>query len=155
MLFFLWIIISMQHLFFLLVFDYNTLLLHPLLKNKAKQESITQPTWWTNTCAPRGLMSNTALRKVSRYRLSSSVRIVLKRSLNTRLTFRSTLCKETSRPSRDAWSIKVCKPRISDGRQKMVWKYDMGENAKTQTKREEEKTLWELLSYVVLYLRNI
>ncbi|TNN69635.1 hypothetical protein EYF80_020125 [Liparis tanakae] len=32
-----------------------------------------------NTCAPRGLMSSTARRRVSRYRLSSSVRMVLKR----------------------------------------------------------------------------
>lgn len=82
--------------------------------------SAVKPTWWMNTCAPRGLMSKTARRKVSRYRLSSSVRIVLKRSVKTRLTLRSTLCKETSRPSRDAWSIKVCKPRISEQKEIMT-----------------------------------
>lgn len=59
-------------------------------------------------------MSSTARRRVSRYRLSSSVRIVLKRSVKTRLTFRSTLCRDTSRPIRDDWSMKVCKPRMSE-----------------------------------------
>lgn len=89
-----------------------------------------------NTCAPRGLMSNTARRRVSRYRLSSSVRIVLKRSVKTRLTLRSTLCKETSRPSRDAWSIKVCKPRISEGGEKNDREWVMWGDTNTNRQRK-------------------
>lgn len=42
--------------------------------------------------------------------------MVLKRSLKTLLTLRSTLCRDTSSPSLDAWSMKVCRPRISDQR---------------------------------------
>lgn len=75
-------------------------------------------------------MSNTARRRVSRYRLSSSVRMVLKRSLKTLLTLRSTLCRDTSRPSLDAWSMKVCRPRISGERRGV---------SERKTGREEER----------------
>ncbi len=68
-----------------------------------------------NVCAPWGLSSRMALRSVSRYRLSSSVLMVVKRLVNTLLMFLSTLCKATSTPWRDVWSRKPCRPRISGG----------------------------------------
>lgn len=109
-----------------------------------------------NTCAPRGLMSNTALRRVSLYRLSSSVRIVLKRSLKTRLTLRSTLCRETSRPRRDAWSIKVCKPRISEGggriKENGWWG---GSEEETQTKRERITLQAGAMLYSTLFPKHL
>lgn len=48
--------------------------------------------------APRGLSSRMARRSVSRYRLSSSVLMVVKRLVKTLLMFRSTRCKATSTP---------------------------------------------------------
>lgn len=98
-------------------------------------------TWWMKTCAPRGLMSNTALRRVSRYRLSSSVCMVLKRSLKTLLTLRSTLCSDTSRPSLDTWSMKVCRPRISEERRgKSVIK------EKQEQRRAQGTATWDVTS---------
>lgn len=101
-------------------------------------------------------MSNTALRRVSLYRLSSSVRIVLKRSLKTRLTLRSTLCRETSRPRRDAWSIKVCKPRISEGggriKENGWWG---GCEEETQTKRERITLQAGAMLYSTLFPKHL
>lgn len=51
-----------------------------------------------NVCAPWGLSSRMALRRVSLYRLSSSVLMVVKRLVKTLLIFLSTLCKATSTP---------------------------------------------------------